>query len=196
MANAFNANAKVWALDSVDLLSHKNKSDANSGFVPTCIRMVRFRPAATTDTCIFNTIQPSATPDLAIASDTYTVTNTARITDASSGAVFNGAAVGDWAHLINGSGVNEGWYLITAVDGSKHYIDVAYSTRVLTNETSKLYTIDIYTPETCMYLICETGDTGAKAIKTEVIDWGPQGRYFTNIALGTIGGGTVDVYLK
>ena len=197
MSNVFNLNAKLWVLDTADIISHRKKDNANSGMRPTCIRMIRYRPTTTAHTCIFNTLNTSDTPVLAIAVGQYDVTNTSRITDDPAAAAFNGAAVGDWAHIKTSStGNNLGWFLVTAVDGSKHYIDVEDDTRALTNDTDAEYTIDLYTPEICIKLVAETGDSGAAAIKTEVIDFGPNGRWFVNLALASIDSNECDVYIK
>lgn len=197
MSNVFNLNAGLWILDTEDIISHRKKDNANSGMRPTCIRMIRYRPTTTAHTCIFTTANLGATPTLAIAVGQYDVTSTTRITDDPAAAAFNGASVGDWAHIKTSStGNNLGFYLIITVDGSNHYIEVEDDTRALTNDTNAEYTIDIYTPEICVKLVAETGDSGAAAIKTEIIDFGPNGRWFTNLALATIDSNEVDVYIK
>lgn len=195
MSNVYNDDARLWTLDDDDILSRKNKTDAGSGLVSTCVRMVRYRPATTGQSVRFQTLNTSDTPTLEISADTYTVTNVKRITDASSGAVFTGATAGDWVNIrTSSSGNNLGWYLIDAVDGSKHYIDVAYGSAPLTNDTTKVYEINIYTPEICMNLVSMTSSSDAEVL-TEVIDWGPYGRVFTNLAMYPISGGACDVYL-
>lgn len=196
MSNSYKDDARLWTLDDDDILSRKNKTDAGSGLVSTCVRMVRYRPATTGQSVQFQTLNTSDTPTLAISVDTYSVTSTYRITDTSTGAVFNGATAGDWVNIYSSSsGNNLGWYLIDGVDGSKHYIDVAYGTAPLSNDTSENYEINIYTPEVCMILVSMTSSADAE-VKTEVIDWGENGRTFTNLAMYPISGGTCDVYLS
>lgn len=194
MSNVFNLNAGLWILDTADIISHRKKNDANSGLVATCVRMIRYRPTTSGHSCVFTTLHTGGTPTLAVSVDAYTVTSTERIEDTdTTGAIFTGATAGDWAHVkTSTSGKNLGWWLVTVVDGSKNYIDIEDDTRVLTDESAE-YTIDIYTPEICVKLVSETGNT---AVKTEVIDFGPNGRWFTNLALATIDSNEVDVYIK
>ena len=191
MANTYNENARLISLTVADIFTFTNNTDANSGFRPMWVRKVVLRPAAASNEVIFKTLQTNSTPTLAVSEDTYTVTSTYRITDVSSGGVFNGATAGDWAHIRHSSsGNNKGWFYISAVDGSKHYIDVAYADRALTNEASKNYIIDIYTPETAMTLVA-----AGTEVMSEELDWGSKGRYFHNLGLHSITAGTVDIYL-
>ena len=191
MANTYNENARLISLTVADIFTFTNNTDANSGFRPMWVRKVVLRPAAASNTAIFKTLQTNSTPTLAVAADSYTVTSTYRITDVSSGTVFTGATAGDWAHIkTSSSGNNKGWFFISAVDGSKNYIDVAYGTRALTNDTAQTYTIDIFTPETAMTLVA----AGTEVVSEE-LDWGSKGRYFHNLGLHSITAGTVDIYL-
>ena len=191
MANTYNENARLISLTIADIFTFTNNSNANGGFRGIWVRKVVLRPAAASNTAIFKTLQTNSTPTLAVAADSYTVTSTYRITDVSSGGVFNGASVGDWAHIkVSSSGNNKGWFYISAVDGSNQYIDVAYGTRALTNDTAQTYTIDIYTPETAMTLVA-----AGTEVMSEELDWGSKGRYFHNLGLHSITAGTVDVYL-
>jgi len=197
MANSYNDQGFLWTLDTADIISMKKKDDADSPLVPICVEKIRFRPATSGEGCTFQVLDLSNSVTLAVAKDTYTVTSTSRITDDDSGAVFNGAAAGMWAHITNSSsGNNQGWFLITAVDGSKHYIDVEDGTRALTNEVNKDYTIDIYTPEDTVVIVSDTGDTGGASINTEEVHFGCYGRRFVNLAMSSIDGGTCDVHIR
>ena len=197
MANVFNDVAKLWIATNDDILSHLDHTDANSGLRPVCIRMIRYQPATTGQGVSFKTVDPGGTPTVAISADTYTVTSTYRITDDSASNVFVGASAGDWVHIkVSSSGNNLGWYAITAVDGSTDYIDVAYLNNVLTNDTSAVYTMDIYTPESAVVLVSPTGDAGGASVESEVIDFGPNGRWFSNFGMYAIGGGTAYIYVK
>ncbi|GAF92981.1 unnamed protein product, partial [marine sediment metagenome] len=195
-SNVYNTQGKLYVLDTNDIISLADTADFGSGLRPVCVQMIRYRPAATGGAVGFQTLDRSKAVTVAIAADSYTVTSTYRITDVSSGGVFSGAAAGMWANIKHSSsGYNEGWFLITAVDGSSHYIDVAYG-RALNNDIAETYTIDIYTPENTVILVSETGDSGAQSIASEVIDFGPGGRIFENLSMYAIVGGTADVYVK
>jgi len=199
MANTFNDTGRLWELDADDILSFKDHDNPNSGLMPIVMRKVILTPAATGDGVTFKTLKPNATPTVNVGSLTFTVTSTYRITDPASGAVFTGASVGDWLHVHESpeSGNNLGWFYITAVDGSKHYVDVAYAQNALTNETTKTYSIKIYTPESCMVMVSPTGDTGAKLIQAEVLDWGDSGRRFYNLGMfGLSASCTARIYIK
>jgi len=196
MANVYNALSKMWVIDDDDILSLKTKTDANSALLPVIVRMIRYVPAATGQGVQFQTCNINGTPTVDIAADVYSVTNTYRITDDSAGAVFNGASVGDWAHITtSSSGNNLGWYLIDAVDGSKQYIDVAYGTRPLTNDTNETYTIKIYTPETALIIVSPTSGAGAEVV-TEVVDFGSRGQCFENLAMYGISGGYAQILIQ
>jgi len=197
MANTYNEFARVIILDTDDIFTFNNSTDANSGFRSAWVNKIRLRPSASGDGVQFQTLQKNSTPTLAVAEDTYSVTSTYRITDDSAGGVFSGASAGDWAYIKHSSsGNNLGWFSVTAVDGSSHYIDVAYGTRALTNDTNANYIIDIFTPELAIVLVSPTGDTGGASIETEEIDFGPKGRHFNNLAMYALSSSaTVDVFL-
>lgn len=198
MANTFSDNAKLWQLSTADIVSFRNHSNHNSGLVGVWIRKVRFRPNATGDGVQFQTLQVNSTATLSVATHVVTVSNTSRITDADSGGIFDGAVIGQWVRISwTSTGNNKGWYYVTAVDATKHYVEVENGTDALTNETSKTYTLDFYTPEVCMVLVSPTGDTGAKLIQAEELDFGDVGRYFPNLGMTALSAsGNVDVYLK
>jgi len=185
MANTFNNQARTYELDTADIISLQVPQDDPTKLRPICIRRVELRPNATGDGVSFTCIQPGSTPTLTLTQDTFTVTSTYRITDDAGAAITAASfAAGNWLELSDSeSGNNEGWYYISAVDGSNTYVDVAYGQNALTNEASKAYTLKAYAPENAMILVSETGDTGAKSIKTEVLDWGEKGRWFPNLAM-------------
>jgi len=184
MANAFNDWARTYELDTADIISFNPHTDPEK-LRPICIRRIELRPNATGDGVQFTTVNPSSDPTLTLTGDTFTVTSTYRISDDAGAALTQAScAVGNWVNVsASSSGNNLGWYYISANDGSNVYIDVAYGTNALTNEANQVYTLKIYTPETAMIMISETGDTGAKSIKTQVIDWGEKGRWFQTLAM-------------
>ena len=146
MAHVYNQNAKLFILDGDGLITFADVTDADSGFRGIWVRKIRYVPATTGQGTQFQTLNTTDTPTLTVAEDTYSVTNTYRITDDSAGGVFSGASAGDWAHIHHSSsGNNLGWYAISGVDGSSHYIDVTYANRALTNDTNANYQIKSYT---------------------------------------------------
>jgi len=185
MPNVFNNQARTYELDTADIVSLGVPQDDPTNLKPIRIRRVELRPNATGDGVQFTCVQPSSTPALTLTDDTFSVTSTYRISDDAGAALTQAScAVGNWVNVTASStGNNLGWYYITANDGSNVYIDVAYGQNALTNDTSAVYTLKIYTPETAMIMVSETGDTGAKSIKTQVVDWGEGGRWFPNLAM-------------
>ena len=199
MANVFNEYGRVWECATDDILTFNTQTDADSGLKPITIRKIVYRPGTTAYGVIFETLNISSTPTLTLTADTFSVTNTNRVSDDAGTALDDtNCVIGHWLHITKSStGNNLGWWYISAVDGSHVYVDVqivGQSARIMTNDTSAIYTLSVYNPETCMVLTSMTSSSDAE-IKSEILDWGDCGRHFDNLSMRAIGGGTAEIYL-
>ncbi len=196
MGNIFNEHGRLYILDTDDIITLWNQSAASGtparGLKSIHVRMICLRPNAVSNSVEFHTLQVNSTPTLDIDDDTFTVTSTSRITDDGGGTIFTGASIGDWVNIHSSptSGNNTGWYYINAVAGGKTYIDVEDSTNALTDEASKVYSMDIYTPEKCAHLVSQ----GTEVV-TEKLDFGHKGRRFINLGMKSLTAGHVDIYI-
>jgi hypothetical protein len=134
-----------------------------------CLQRIVFRPAAASQIMQLNSYQGSGQTVAANDSGgTGTITSTILAS--------------------TGNSANIGKQLVTTAGDTNA---VVCSQAGWTNEASKVYRWTTYPQRKEVYL---TG--GASDASAVTLDWGPNGRWFNNLILQTIGGGAVDLYLK
>jgi hypothetical protein len=170
---------RLWVADTVGILSNS----------AVCLQRIVFRPAAASQIMQLNSYQGSGQTVAANDSGgTGTITSTTTLT--TTGLLPATITVGDVFHILasTGNSANIGKQLVTTAGDTNA---VVCSQAGWTNEASKVYRWTTYPQRKEVYL---TG--GASDASAVTLDWGPNGRWFNNLILQTIGGGAVDLYLK
>lgn len=194
MATTFYDYGRLWHCGSDDILTFNIHTDENSGLAPITIRKLVHRPAATGNSALFYTLSVGKAPTVTVSNVQIDITNTATLTDALTGACFNGGAVGDWVYITKSTtGTSLGWYYLTTFTNTS-VIVIENTTNALTNETGGYFDMFIYRPELCMATLTMTSGAAGEKLPF-VLDWGDDGREFANLGMKSKTGGTVDIYL-
>lgn len=175
MANS--TSGRRWSLDSVGILTHS----------PVWVQRVVFFPAAAAQALQFNSYDSIAHSTAANNKTDKTGTVSGTTTLTSTGNLPATIRDGDVFEITasSGSAANVGkWLVATAGDTN------AVVTAGLTNESDKIYNWRTYPYVSEVYL-----KAGASDASPVTIDFGPKGRWFPNLILETIGGGSADVYI-
>ena len=175
MANSLTEDGgKLYKIDSVGIISKR----------PLWIAKLELYPSSAGDSVILKTWDENATPGSSKDQETATVTSTTTITSTGN-FTDTDVSAGDIIKVTyTSTGNNEDTFSVASSGTDNAVITDGYP--ALTNEASKTYSWDIWTPTEFAYMKC----AGTEKI-TQVMDWHARPRRVDNLFVDTLSSSAV-----
>ena len=171
MTNVKNPNL-TWVLDTEGIISKS----------VICLRRAVFRVNNNGDQAHFYTWDENGTPVLTGDGITGTITNTDTLVS-TAGFETDDISPGDVIKITGGTGSALNWNTFLIDTNADDNTIVVHNDPLMTNEATKLYNYEAWTPVLAFEFM--QGETVLE------YDFGEKGRWFPNLAMDTLSGGSV-----